>query len=34
LRLAQACLADQFAIRHSTLELDRGGKCGEADHHV
>jgi cobalt-zinc-cadmium efflux system protein len=30
LRRSQACLAERFAIRHSTLQLDLGGACGEA----
>lgn len=34
LRRAEACLADRFGIRHSTLQLDRGHPCRQADHDV
>lgn len=30
LQRSQACLAGQFAIRHSTLQIDLGGSCSEA----
>jgi cobalt-zinc-cadmium efflux system protein len=32
LRAAQACLAERFAIRHSTLQIDIGTGCGGAQH--
>jgi cobalt-zinc-cadmium efflux system protein len=34
LRLSEARLADEFGIRHSTLQLDMGGECGQAHHDV
>jgi cobalt-zinc-cadmium efflux system protein len=34
LRAAEARLAQEFGIRHSTLQLDIGGKCGQAHHDV
>ena len=34
LRRAEACLADRFKIRHSTLQLDVGGPCGQVHHDV
>ena len=32
LRAAQACLAERFAIRHSTLQIDVGTGCAGAQH--
>jgi cobalt-zinc-cadmium efflux system protein len=32
LRRSEQCLADRFAIRHSTLQLDIGNRCGQAHH--
>jgi cobalt-zinc-cadmium efflux system protein len=32
LRRSQACLAERFGIRHSTLQVDLGGPCREAHH--
>jgi cobalt-zinc-cadmium efflux system protein len=34
IRRSQACLDERFAIRHSTLQVDLGGACGEAHHDV
>jgi cobalt-zinc-cadmium efflux system protein len=34
LRRSEACLADRFGIRHSTLQLDVGAACAQAHHDV
>jgi cobalt-zinc-cadmium efflux system protein len=34
LHRAEACLADRFKIRHSTLQLDVGGACRQVHHDV
>jgi cobalt-zinc-cadmium efflux system protein len=34
LRRSQACLAERFGIRHSTLQVDLGAPCREAHHDV
>ncbi|MEO5821454.1 MAG: cation diffusion facilitator family transporter [Vicinamibacteraceae bacterium] len=34
LRAAESCLADEFGIRHSTLQLDVGGECRQAHHDI
>jgi cobalt-zinc-cadmium efflux system protein len=34
IRRSHACLADRFAIRHSTLQVDLGGECGDVQHDV
>jgi cobalt-zinc-cadmium efflux system protein len=34
LRTSEACLKERFRIRHSTLQIDVGGRCAQAHHDV